>query len=222
MPIRFTPLVNDQFYHIFNRGVAKQPIFTDKKDYERLVLTLNYYHYAQLPFKLSRLLQLPQIDRNLQWKEIENNSNKIVEIVCYVLMPNHFHLLLRQISVDGISDYVSKTVNSYTKYFNTSKDRVGPLLQGPFKAVLIEDDEQLLHLSRYIHLNPLTSYVIKEKDFYKYPWSSFKDYLNNKKSFINKEIVLGQFSSPIDYKKFVMEQVDYAKEIETIKHLILE
>ena len=85
---------------------------------------------------------------------LAKTSSPLVTFVSYVLMPNHFHLLVQQLTDDGISRLMKLLSDSYTRYFNTKNERVGPLLQGQFKAVRVESDEQLLHLSPYIHLNP--------------------------------------------------------------------
>lgn len=139
-------------------------------------------------------------------------------------MPNHFHFLLKQVEEEGTSKFMSNFTNSYTRYFNVKNKRNGPLFQGKFKAIRIETDEQLLHLSRYIHLNPYSSYVVKTlKDLEKYPSSSFPEYLGKSQtSLCSKEIILGQFKNLNLYKKFVFDQADYQRRLEKIKHLILE
>lgn len=133
-----------------------------------------------------------------------------------------FHLLLQQVMDGGIITFLSRFSNSYTKYQNTKTNRVGPLLSGVFKSVHIEDDEQLVHLSRYIHLNPVVSYVIKEEELLSYPWSSLPDYLKEDSSLVDLKPVLNLFKSAEDYKEFVVDQIDYGKKLEEIKHLTLE
>lgn len=147
-------------------------------------------------------------------------SKKIVEVLTYCLMPNHFHLLIKQLKEDGITEFISKLSNSYTKYYNTKYSRVGPLFQGEFKAVLIENDAQLIHVSRYIHLNPISSFLIK--DLSTYPWSSYGEYINNINGICSKEQILGYFKSIKDYQQFVSDQIGYAQELELIKHQIIE
>ena len=148
-------------------------------------------------------------------------KKKIVEIICYCLMPNHFHFLLRQIREGGITEFVSKLSNSYTKYLNIKNNRVGPLLQGDFKAVHVDNNEQLLHLSRYINLNPLVGYVTRDLDFYR--WSSYPEYVGNVGNEIcNKKIILDQFKSKEHYKQFVLDQEDYGKRLEMVKHQLLD
>lgn len=212
MPYRKTPLVNDEVYHVFNRGVAKLPTFQDQRDQKRLLKTIHYYQFQGPKPQFSQLNRFKNLD-------FEKNK-KIVEILTYCLMPNHFHLLLKQLQDNGISELMNKILNSYTKYFNTRHDRVGPLFQGQFKAVRIENDEQLIHVSRYIHLNPLTSYLVKNlKD---YPWSSYLNYLDLKDDRIcTKEQILSFFKKQ-NYEKFVLDQADYAKSLKQIERLLLE
>lgn len=222
MPIRKIPLVADQFYHVYNRGVARQPVFLNKREYERFLLSLRYYRYNKPPLKLSRFLSLPEKDRNNLLEELNNKKGWSVEIISFVLMPNHFHLLLKQKEGNGISTFMRRAINSYTRYFNTKHARVGSLFQGVFKAIRVETDEQLIHLSRYIDLNPLVSYVVKDKDFMDYPWSSLSEYLKGETGLIESKYVLSHFRSVNEYKKFVLDQKDYAKELEKIKHLVIE
>lgn len=224
MPYRFTPLVDGEHYHIYNRGVARQPIFSSKKDYERFLLCLSYYRLNNLPCKLSRLLQIPKEERDPILQSLQKANDQIIEVVAFCLMPNHFHFLIKQIKENGISTLIRHIINSYTRYINKKNERVGPLFQGPFKAVHITSDEQLLHLSRYIHLNPLISLVIRDENFIAYPWSSLQNYLYNRQqyTFINPKIILENFKSPTDYLKFIMDNADYAKELKQIKHLTFE
>lgn len=219
--VRQTPLVSGEFYHVFNRGVARIPMFLSRNDYKQAIQTLYYYRFTNPPIALSRFKEL-----SIKEKEIFLNSlqskDRLIDIASFVLMPNHFHFLLKQLKDNGVSKFISQFTNSYTRHFNTVYERVGPIYQGVFKSVHIETDEQLVHVSRYIHLNPLVSNVISEKDLLSYPWSSFPDFLNGKSSLVQLEYILQQFKSPDDYKQFVLDHVDYARKMEEIKHLILE
>jgi len=215
--------VNDEIYHVFNRGVEKRPTFINKWELKRAILTLDYYRFAKLPIKLSKFLILPNSDQTKLLESIKKDCEKLVEIICFCLMPNHFHFLLKQKVDKGIPIFISNFTNSYTKYFNTRNERVGPLFQGIFKAVRIESEEQLIHVSRYIHLNPVSSFLIKPEDLENYEWSSYPEYLDPmNRSIVDKEIVVGLFSSLEKYKKFVLDQVDYARTLEKIKHMALE
>ena len=214
---------NDEIYHIFNRGVEKRPTFTDKRELDRGIKTLDFYRFANLPLKLSKFLVLPEFERVKFVQDLYRKYEKLVEIICYCLMPNHFHFLVKQIKKKGVSTFAANFTNSYTKYFNTRHERVGPLFQGLFKAVRVESDEQLIHVSRYIHLNPVSSFLIKPEQLEDYQWSSYPEYLDiSQNKIADKEIVLDMFSSKEAYKQFVMDQVDYGRQLKQIEHLILE
>lgn len=198
-------------------------MFSNKREYARALRTLNYYRFKNLPLKLSKFLVQPSEKQVSFIEQFAKQDNKQVSLTAYCLMPNHFHFLVKQTKENGISNFLSKFTNSYTKYFNTKHERVGPLVQGVFKAVHVETDEQLLHLSRYIHLNPVTSFLIKEADLETYVWSSYPEYLGlSKYTISDKEDVLGHFKNPKAYKDFVLNQVTYAQELDIIKHLTLE
>lgn len=223
MPRRKIPLANGEYYHIFNRGVNKIPIFNNASDYKRVILATRYYSSAHTPMRLSRFLKLSNEKRANYWLEIKNLP-KLISIISYCFMPNHFHFLLKQKLDRGISKFIKYLQASYALYFNTKYERIGPLLQGQFKAVRIEDDEQLLHVSRYIHLNPYTSYILTDiKELEAYPWSSFPDYLGKSETKIcSTDEVLSFFRDKEKYKEFVFNQADYQRKLEDIKHLVLE
>lgn len=214
MPSRIIPFVNEQIYHIYNRGVEKRSIFQGTRDYQRFLQAMQYYQTQGPKPKFSKFFQ----PKALKYKI--GSGRKIVEIFASCLMPNHFHLLLKQTRDGGITEFISKLSNSYTKYYNTKYGRVGPLLQGEFKAVLVESDEQLLHLSRYIHLNPLSSFLVKNLDHYQ--WSSYTEYISGSQGICSKEEILGFFKTPKDYQQFVLDQADYAQKIESIKHKLID
>lgn len=212
MPSRATPFVNGEYYHVFNRGVMHIPIFTNTRDYEHFIRATRYY---QLDGPKPRLSFFNPKKQSL------SKNKKIIKIVSYCLMPNHFHFLLQQIKDGGISEFVSKLSNSYTKYINTKYKRDGHLFQGSFKSVYVETNEQLLHLSRYIHLNPLIGNLVKEIESYR--WSSFHEYTKGQiLAICDQEIIIDQFRPREKYKQFILDQVDYARQLERIKHLTLD
>lgn len=220
---RKTVFANGEIYHIYNRGVEKRPTFTSRREFERAIETLEYYRFAKPPYRFSHFIRLDKELKDLALKKLSANE-KLVEFLAYCLMPNHFHFLLRQIADNGISKFAANFTNSYTKYFNTKHDRIGPLCQGIFQGVHVESDEQLVHVSRYIHLNPVSSFLIKPEQLEKYEWSSYPTYLNTKASeVVEKRTILDFFSNgPNKYKRFVLDHVDYARNLERIKHLALE
>ena len=222
MPARKIPLVTEEIYHVFNRGINRQPTFTSKREYHRAILAIKFYHFAKQPSSLSKVLSM---SKDLQEKVLKgmDGSEKLVEIIAFCLMPNHFHFLLKQKKDGGISKFISNFQNSYTRYHNTKNERDGSIFLTQFKAVRIITDEQLDHVSRYIHLNPHTGYIVKTlEELEYYPWSSFKYYLIGDYDFINPQIVLGRFKNIASYKQFVFDQADYQRELKVIEHLIME
>ncbi len=214
---------NDEIYHVFNRGVEKRPTFIDKRELNRALLTIDFYRFTKPPVKLSKFLSMPKEDQIKLWESLKKDNEVLVEIICFCLMPNHFHFMLKQKAENGISTFISNFTNSYTKYFNKKHERIGPLFEGTFKAVRIESEEQLTHTSRYIHLNPVSLFLIEPEELENYKWSSYLEFLGfSDKKLVLRNLVLDFFPSVEAYKKFVLDQVDYARQLELIKHLILE
>lgn len=222
MPGRPTPLITDQIYHVFNRGINRQPTFTSKPEFQRATQAINFYRYASQKVKLSTFLRIDQ-KRQKKILDILDENSKLVEILGYCLMPNHFHFLLKQSQNNGISKFMSNFQNSYTRYFNVLHKRDGALFLDQFKAVRIEVDEQLIHVSRYIHLNPYSGYVVKEKENLKqYLWSSLLDYLNNTNNFVETELIIKIIGNHQKYEQFIFDQADYQRKLKSIQHLALE
>lgn len=218
------PIVTNEIYHIFNRGVASQPIFFNKRDYDRAIESFLYYQNINPPIKYSRFLSLPIKLRAEMLDDLSKKKNYLVEIISYCLMPNHFHFLLRQIKDGGIAKFIGNSTNSYTRYMNTKQERDGPLFTGKFKSVRIETQKQLVHTSRYIHLNPYTSFVVKTlEDLARYPYSSLPEFLKiTNLNFCSKDIIVSDFKNIEDYKRFIFDQADYQRSLGIIKHLALE
>ncbi len=215
-------MVTKRIYHIFNKGITGQITFSTYQDYKRAKLTLRYYLSSPLPARLSRFLELSAKRK----KEILQifKPRRIVSLIAYVFMLNHFHLLVRQEEDKGIEKFVGNFQNSYTRYFNTKNKRVGNLFLSRFKAVEIQTDEQLYHVSRYIHLNPYSSGLVKTlKGLERYKWSSLPEYLGlAKEEICDKQLILENFGSVEKYKSFVFDQADYQRSLERIKRLIWE
>ena len=140
----------------------------EKKDYLFFTSLLSAYLTPKLP--LPEMMSV----RNTVWWRSKLKLNE-VKLLAYCLMPNHFHLLLQQSSIDGITKFMRRITNAYVSYFNTRNERTGALFQGKFKASLIEQDSYLLHLSRYIHSNPLEVRPLTRLE--DYPYSSYREYL---------------------------------------------
>lgn len=197
------------YYHLYNRGVEKRDIFLDEQDYNVFLSYLKIYllpkDLVQLNLTLSSQKSTPkQKDQALKLIKLKN-FHKTIDLVCYALMPNHFHLLVRQSQDDGIDHFLNALGTRYVGYFNRKYKRVGPLFQGVYKAVLVNSEEQLLHLSRYIHLNPLT---INKPNL---P-SSLPEFLGRAETdWLQPEIVLGYFSktNPTNtYESFMKDYLD--------------
>lgn len=221
MPIRKLSLVSDETYHIFNRGVNKRSIFEDKYDYLRFVKTLEYYQICKPLLKFSKFLELTRSQKKIM---LENSSHiKQVQYESYCLMPNHFHLLVKQNADNGISNLLRLVLNSYTKYFNIKHDRIGPLWQGQFKAVHVNNENQLLHVSRYIHLNPYSASLVKTfQKLCTYRWSSLHQYIEHVEGICDTNLILSFFKNRLEYKSFLQNHADYQRSLKESEHLLLD
>lgn len=225
MPYRKTLLVQNQLYHIFNRGVAGLPIFSSVKEYSRFLELVYYYRFINTPVSFSHLKKMSREESEKILSGLKEKGETQVEILVYCLMNNHFHFLLKQLTENGIRSFMANLQNGYAKYFNIKSSRKGPLFQSIFKAVRIETDEQLLHVSRYIHLNPSTGYLVDINDLPTYEWSSLSEYLggiSNNLSFISKDMILGLIGGTDKYRQFVFDQAQYQRTLGQIKHLVME
>jgi putative transposase len=192
-------------YHVYNRGVEKRIIFEDEQDYK---VFLNYLkEYLNPPLDPSKIILQGLSLQNLQnvFHQPKNYFGK-VKLLAYCLMPNHFHLFLYQKDRHNIERFMRSLVTRYSMYFNKKYKRVGSLFQGAYKSILIQDEQYFLHLSRYIHLNPLeyTKNLVLA-------YSSYAEYLGLRKtSWIHTEKILAFFGKASkdfikteNYKDFV-------------------
>jgi putative transposase len=214
MPTRKTILENGRFYHILNRSIQNIPIFSEPRQCEVFLDLLKFYNQLNPPGKFS-------INKNAKIKPSIKKNEKIVSIINYCLMPNHFHLTLLQEENRGITIFMQRVMNSFSHFYNIKFQNVGPLFQGSFKSIEINNIEQLLHLSRYIHLNPVTANMVDEpKD---YIFSSYRSYIGLEKSdLIDPKPILSEFKSVKKYKRFVFLQKDYQRDLGKIKKILLE
>lgn len=189
--------VENGFYHIYNRGVEKRNIFLDEQDYKVFLSYLKLYltnkdESINLIKKRNDLSDDQKDEKLSKLMALKNFFNKI-ELLCYVLMPNHFHLEIRQENSNDMEGFMRSLITKYSKYFNKRYDRVGPLFQGRYKAVLITNESYLLHLGRYIHLNP-QEIISNKQSLSSYSWSSYPVYINNMSvSWLNKNYFLSDF-----------------------------
>jgi putative transposase len=205
--MRKYPIELGEYYHVYNRGVRKQTIFHDKRDYTRLLFLLLYLQSPELfrnvSYNVSKFLVFDNF-RVSESKQESIVSNREVMLSCFILMPNHFHLLLKEHKKGGICRYMQRIQTAYTKYYNTKKEVSGHLFQGPYKYVHVENNEQLIYLSAYIHRNSRDLIGYKNKES-KYKWSSYKDYIGENRwgKLLVKDIITNQFTSNEDYDQWV-------------------
>lgn len=219
--------ITNEIYHVYNRGVEKRVIFPQTADYFRMVrdlYELNNKHDVLSLYRRAEYNPIVQLEKN------RGNREALVEILAWVLMPNHDHLLLRQIAENGIVKFMHKLGTGYTNYFNTKNERVGPLFQGSFKAIHVDTDDYLRNLVGYIHTNPaaLADQLVRSSTpstmgFLRgYRWSSFQDYLGigNFPEIISPEFLLeimggkeGVLASAEDWLAYRDEKINTLPEI---------
>ena len=160
------------YYHVYNRGHNKQAIFYDAKDYQRYLKRLREY--------------------------LEKHE---VTVLAYCLMPNHLHLILCQDGDESIDRFIHRLHTAYTMYFNIKYERVGAVFQGKFKAKIIDTDEYLLHVSRYIHINPVELFGSQPQGpalsvgLASYPWSSYWEYVENRSNPLCDSMIIRNYFS---------------------------
>ncbi|MEA1929607.1 MAG: transposase [Patescibacteria group bacterium] len=208
MPIRKTVFAPGEYYHVYNRGVHKRKIFLDERDHVRFLFLVIYFQSLETSKNLSRQVSyfIKHRKFNVGVEDTESFlKTRVVELAGFALMPNHFHLLVKENEIAGVSRYLQRLLNAYTKYFNTKYKLSGHLFQGPFKAVHIMDNEQLLYASAYIHRNPREIKNWRDKD-HCYPWSSFQDYVRGNRwgDMLANQIISGQFLDGADYHEWVV------------------
>lgn len=189
--------IPESYYHIYARGASRQPIFVDDADHAYF---LSLFH------------------RYLSVDEVKNSVGvpydklyEAVEVLCYCLMQNHFHLLIYQNEAGAMPRLMRGIMTAYSRYFNTKYHRSGSLFETRYKASRISSDEYLLHVSRYIHLNP--------EDWRNFPYSSIRQYQDEELvDWLNTEKILGFFSSSRAYIEFVQDYKDIRDVYENIKH----
>ncbi|MBU3925653.1 transposase [Patescibacteria group bacterium] len=206
-------LVTGEIYHILNRGTENRVVFQNKRDYERFLITI---------------LECNSIDINTKNRyriDLSNGNKKppedpLVEILCICLMPNHFHMAVKQLVHGGIAKLMQRVGNSYTKYFNIKNNRKGSLFMSRYKAVHVKTDSQMRHLITYIHANPLDLIMPKWrlgkiKDFKKakdflenYIWSSYPFYIEG-----NGLNLISQIINSKMVKSFYPKKEEYSKNI---------
>lgn len=218
MSTRILEFSLDEYYHIYNRGVDKRVIFVDEADHERFVKLL-YTANSDTSIYLS--------DRE-GWPISKIQRGKsLVAIGAWCLMPNHFHILLKEVGENGISMFMQKLLSGYSTYFNKKYYRRGTLFESRFKAKHLDTDEYLKYQYSYIHLNPIgiidsgwkkkqIEDKMKAKNFLKeYKYSSYKDYASEgreENAILNVEVFPEYFSTNTNFEAMIEEWVNFADE----------
>lgn len=208
--------VTDGYYHVYNRGVDKRAIFLDQQDYTVFLGFLENYLMPKEKETLEAQLSEPGIsgiDKQKILKQLRiNNFHEEITMLTYCLMPNHFHFFIKQKSKTALDTFMNSLLTRYVMYFNKKYDRQGRLFQGVYKAVLVEEEPYFLHLSAYIHRNPLSlskgKYVITGQP------SSYLDYLGNQTTeWVKPEEILSYFSKTnptLSYQEFVKQSTNFS------------
>ena len=222
--LRKDKLATGEIYHIFSRSIAEYKIFNNRAEFYRILNALQFYQFDNMPIRFSRFIESARtLKRGFRdhLLNLVDDKKKLVEIIAYCLMPTHIHLILKQLVKNGITIYMSNVLNSYSHYFNLKHKRKGPLWESAFKNVLILSDEQLLHLTRYAHLNPPTARLVDKPEDWEF--SSYNEYLGKVKG---RDKICAYKDlldiEPKEYQKFVNDRIDYQRELAQIKSFSID
>ncbi len=185
--MRNIKLAEGEFYHIYNRGVDKRIIFSHKKDFDRFFESMEIFNTKESVGNLTRY-------------DSKEEKERLVDFIAYCINPNHFHFIITPLIEKGIERFMHKLCMGYSKYFNAKYRRSGTLFQGKFKAIHIDTDEYLLHLSAYVNLND------KAHRHHGNSRSSWREYLeSDMDGLCKKDIVLDHFKNRSEYAKFAKD-----------------
>ncbi|MEA2020592.1 MAG: transposase [Patescibacteria group bacterium] len=222
----------NQYFHIYNCGVEKRNIFEEESDFQRFLDAINFYLYKQRTcFAQYKSLEpkAKQVYEQINPRSIERLR---VKLIAYCLMPNHYHFVLKPAKKDGITRFISDISNSHSRFFNTKYDRLGSLFQGTYKAKELPDEQSILNVTRYVHLNPSVSkkanpevYLNPEDYLYSsYPvWISptFQDTSGPDLAYSEIINFRNQVQGPKGYEQFVEAQLNKNPKL-GIERLVIE
>lgn len=210
---RVKTYVINGIYHVYNRGVNKMEVYSDQKDEKVFLSYLKNYLLPRDENELLTRMSQPKSSeekRQIVKQLARNNFSEKIELLAYCLMPNHYHFLIKQAGVNDLTSFMKSVMTRYVQYFNGKYSRIGPLFQGRYKAVLVESEEQLLHLSRYIHRNPMIKgTVLRGRSSLGGRPSSYPNYLREvNQAWVKPEMILEYFkkSGKGSYKEFVEDE----------------
>ena len=215
--IKNSEFITKPFYHIYNKTIDHKNVFTDDLISTKFLQVFNYYKYTHADIKYSRFVELPLSMQNSYTKTHFAKQFQGIDLLAFCEMPNHYHLLVQELSEGYLSKFLSDFINSFTKYYNILNKRMGPLFVGSTKKTFIQNESQLLHTFRYIHLNPTSSSILSSySDLENYKKCSHFEYIN-KATHCNTKKLLHLFSGKEDYKEFIYGRVTYQKQLEILK-----
>lgn len=192
--MRRNTFANDEYYHIYNRGVEKRDIFCDERDLFRFLQSIDEFNDREA---IGSLYENSFRKENKQLGGRTSKSERLVEIVAYCLNPNHFHLIVKQVSDKGVEKFMQRLGTGYTMYFNRRYQRSGGLFQGKFKSIHIDTNEYFLRLSVYVNLNNKV-HRLGGRSFK----SSWSEYMSGRFGIVHPEVILSQFKDSKEYEEF--------------------
>jgi putative transposase len=217
----------EETYHVFNKSISNYKIFNSDVEYRRMENLLRYYQYGTLSYSFSFFSNtklIKQVGFIKALSILVEGRRKTVQLISRCIMPTHIHLVLKQLVENGIPTFMNNILNGYTHYFNLKHNRKGPLWVGKSKKTHIQTDDELLHVTRYVHINPTTAYLVEKPEDWDY--SSYKEYIHHGTDKICNPICnFEEFMNiiePKQYKKFVDDRIDYQKQLAKIKKFIIE
>ncbi|MCK4520854.1 transposase [Candidatus Parcubacteria bacterium] len=237
MPTRKHKLANNEIYHIIIRGVNDSEIFKDINDYYRAIFSIYEFNTINSVDIRQKREQRALTKKNInQGRAFVDNRDLLVEILCFCFMPNHVHLLLKQIKDDGITKFMRKLGSGYASYFNKKYSRKGYLFQGRFFPVHIKTDEQLQVIFAYIHVNSISLIEPKWKEIgiqdiekvisflEDYKWSSYPDYIGKKNfpSVTHRNFMLEMMNKEKGCKDFIENWIRYKSKIKKLPDIVLK
>lgn len=225
MPRRSQPLITGQYYHLANHGIDGRLTFTNPHTYKRFLISLWYYQLSCPPTKLSTFLLLKQTTQQQLLHSVPSHPE--VAVIAFCLLPDHFHLIVQQLAAGGISRYLARLANGYTRYFNLQTHRTGPLFLPRFQAAPLTGKNELKLIARYIHLQPYQQNLLHSHQELKiYPWSSLPQYLGTENTqvpaFCHTQELDRRFQTIANHTDFLFNHRDYISTLPAISSLLLE
>ena len=221
MPKRKTSIVPGEFYHVYNKSVGSEKIFLSEFNIKQALKRVHYYKFK----RNLKYVDYVKIKENRSDASLSNKQqDPLVIIYAYSIMPNHYHFVVKELKKEGLRSFISNFQMSFAWFYNSRNKRSGSVFQGRFKAKHIQSIEQLLHLIRYVHLNPVTAYLCDFKDLSNSLRTSYYEYVtdNHKNSIVDTKFVMKHFNSIKDFKVFHKNQVEYQRSLASIKKLLVD